>query len=64
MKSNNFLRHECKLPCEQFLLQSLLCMMAMKARWHNQTSLHKAKVPSHDPLHQVCSIKKFWGGKF
>ena len=36
-------------------------MMAMKARCHNQTSLHKAEVPSHDPLCQVCSIKKFMG---
>ena len=32
--------------------------MAMKARCHNQTSLHKAKVPSHDPLCQECSILK------
>ena len=38
-------------------------MMAMKARCHNQTSLHKAKVPSHDPLRQVCSIKKFLGAE-
>ena len=38
-------------------------MMAMKARCHNQTSLHKAKVPSHDPLCQVCSIKKFLGAE-
>ena len=39
-------------------------MMAMKARCHNQTSLHKEKVPSHDPLCQVCSIlKKFQGEK-
>ena len=36
-------------------------MMAMKARCHNQTSLHKAKVPSHDPLRQVCFIKKILG---
>ena len=38
-------------------------MMAMKARCHNQTSLHKAKVPTHDPLCQVCSIKKKFGGE-
>ena len=38
-------------------------MMAMKARRHNQTSLHKAEVPSHDPLCQVCSIKKIFGGE-